>query len=558
MRKVLVLVVALSACTEANPRLHGADADGPTADMPLGDALSADGSLRDAMMPPPADGAPGRDVGPPDAAAVPDGALPDRDAAPRDARVPLRDMATPPPDATPPSGDQGTDPDADVAPPPLDMATLPPDAAPPPLDMAPPPPDVAPPPPDMAPPPPVDSDLDGIIDALDNCPRTPNRDQADQDDDGVGDACDNCPDVANHTQLDGNDDGVGDACEQADRDGDGRRDERDNCVDVPNEDQRDRDQDGVGDACDNCPEAANPDQADADMDGAGDPCDPFLPRARVVVEWGDDRADVDLHVLHPRGRYGTQLDCNPANRAPEWCRPGHSGDALGHNGLLEQVQLGQPEPGAYTVGTHFFAGFEPLTARLTLWCAGEVVYAEEHALAVGHVWESIRFDPSDCAVLPLDNQTEMRCGDEGCRCDACEAGLCAPPECPRERTCDYRTGECGPCPECAEGEICDEVAHECVECLEDAHCPEGFVCRERDCLRADGRERAHSDWGDGAPACEDGCVQGEDCWRRIGTDLCVLPCNGELRCPDGFDCCGIDLFGSHCIAEGDPAGRICL
>lgn len=41
---------------------------------------------------------------------------------------------------------------------------------------------------------PVDSDGDGILDSEDNCPNTPNPDQADSDGDGVGDACETtCP-----------------------------------------------------------------------------------------------------------------------------------------------------------------------------------------------------------------------------------------------------------------------------------------------------------------------------------------------------------------------------
>jgi hypothetical protein len=35
-----------------------------------------------------------------------------------------------------------------------------------------------------------DSDFDGIIDAEDNCPDVPNKDQIDSDNDGVGDECD--------------------------------------------------------------------------------------------------------------------------------------------------------------------------------------------------------------------------------------------------------------------------------------------------------------------------------------------------------------------------------
>jgi hypothetical protein len=42
-----------------------------------------------------------------------------------------------------------------------------------------------------------DADGDGVVDAADNCPATPNADQADADGDGIGDACDNQAPVAN-------------------------------------------------------------------------------------------------------------------------------------------------------------------------------------------------------------------------------------------------------------------------------------------------------------------------------------------------------------------------
>jgi hypothetical protein len=104
-----------------------------------------------------------------------------------------------------------------------------------------------------------DSDGDGIIDVLDNCPLAYNPDQEDGDLDDVGDSCDVC------TDTDG--DGYGDPGFPANTCA------LDNCPDVENPDQADPDQDSVGTACDNCPDVYNPDQADTDEDGIGDACD---------------------------------------------------------------------------------------------------------------------------------------------------------------------------------------------------------------------------------------------------------------------------------------------
>jgi len=128
----------------------------------------------------------------------------------------------------------------------------------------------------------IDTDGDGIADAVDNCPTVANADQADGDGDGVGNECDNCPTVANPTQLNSDGDTLGDACDncdavanqdQADGDNDSIGDVCDNCVSVANANQSDGDGDGVGDACDNCPAVSNADQADGDGDGVGNACD---------------------------------------------------------------------------------------------------------------------------------------------------------------------------------------------------------------------------------------------------------------------------------------------
>jgi len=143
-----------------------------------------------------------------------------------------------------------------------------------------------------------DTDDDGIVNYLDNCPEDANPGQEDNDEDGFGDVCDddddddghfdgedNCPLHPNPDQLDTDDDGEGDVCD-SDDDNDGHPDHADNCPLHPNPDQLDTDDDGEGDVCDsdddndghpdhadNCPLHPNPDQLDTDFDGEGDVCD---------------------------------------------------------------------------------------------------------------------------------------------------------------------------------------------------------------------------------------------------------------------------------------------
>jgi carbonic anhydrase/acetyltransferase-like protein (isoleucine patch superfamily)/streptogramin lyase len=144
---------------------------------------------------------------------------------------------------------------------------------------------------------PDDLDGDGVLNSADNCPLTPNEDQADQDGDGLGDVCDpdidgdgvandidNCPATANPDQADQDADGFGDVCD-ADIDEDGVLNAADNCPTTPNAGQEDLDGDWIGDACDpdvdgdtvpnetdNCPRTFNPDQTDVNGDGFGDAC----------------------------------------------------------------------------------------------------------------------------------------------------------------------------------------------------------------------------------------------------------------------------------------------
>jgi choice-of-anchor B domain-containing protein len=153
-----------------------------------------------------------------------------------------------------------------------------------------------------------DRDNDTTVNASDNCPDTPNRDQLDTDNDGEGDVCDddddndgvldiedNCPLIANPEQSDFDNDGKGDACDDDD-DNDGISNEIDNCPNTPNANQKDTDNDGTGDLCDadddndgiadtedNCPLIANPNQEDENNDGIGDAC---VPSNKVPCENG--------------------------------------------------------------------------------------------------------------------------------------------------------------------------------------------------------------------------------------------------------------------------------
>ena len=278
----LMLCMLLTACGTTDGAGDGtADAQGLNLDTTAATDVSGEGDpapVTDTSTPAEDTAAPEADTSAPAA----DTAAPEEDAtepaadtaAPEaDTSAPAADTAAPEEDATEPEVDI-VDPEEDVVAPEADTATPEEDVTEPEQDVTEPEQDVTEPEEDVVPPeadvtdegdsddaeaPLDDADMDTVLNDDDNCPETPNADQADSDEDGIGDACDNCPEAQNADQADGDTDGYGDIC--------------DNCPEAPNADQADGDTDGYGDACDNCPETPNLSQADSDQDGQGDVCD---------------------------------------------------------------------------------------------------------------------------------------------------------------------------------------------------------------------------------------------------------------------------------------------
>ncbi|MEZ4475001.1 MAG: thrombospondin type 3 repeat-containing protein [bacterium] len=387
----------------------------------------------------------------------------------------------------------------------------------------------------------------------------------------MGDVCDNCPQEPNFDQADANGDGVGDACPDSDRDGDGILDVDDNCPDAPNGDQADADDDGRGNACDNCRDVPNFDQADRDLDGLGDACDDLTPRAWVVLTWGDASVDFDLHVLNPRGEYfSNSTDCWSNNRQEVWCDPGYLRDAPQQGGTEEQVRMGAPPAGLYTVGVDLYNnGGDAVRglAQLTFYCGDGAprvfgpIQMESQSANQRALWEAFRFNPADCSVQPIQAVRDLACQrGTNCQCDACAAGACAVRNCAADAQCNEETGACVDncagvvCPDgwnCSQdsGECVNPLALQCQPCQSEMDCPDTYWC-----LRYNNGQNSQCGATCGAGGA---CPQGTRCTQIQRNNQRVFACalNDLNVCDQVVNLCdGVNCGDRVC----NPADGMCV
>ncbi len=183
-----------------------------------------------------------------------------------------------------------------------------------------------------------DSDEDGVNDSVDNCPHSPNPDQADSDADGVGDVCDNCPSTPNSGQEDTDGNGVGDCCEPGapDCNGNGLPDS----CDIIYGASKDCNANHIPDECDiasgtstDCNINSTPDECEVDCNGNGvmDACDLA---AGTSKDCNGNAVPDECDIAS-----GASKDCQP-NGVPDSCDLdlGYSHDCNG-NGVPDECEI---------------------------------------------------------------------------------------------------------------------------------------------------------------------------------------------------------------------------
>jgi hypothetical protein len=163
---------------------------------------------------------------------------------------------------------------------------------------------------------------------------------------------------------------------------------------------------------------------------------------RTELVWDVDGSDLDLHLLHPNGRWNNQpLDCYYVNPTPDWGPAGPVGnpslDLDDVNGLgPENLNVAQPEDLEYTLGVHYFDDHGQGTSRATVRVYFDQTLAYEYLskplTTKDQVWEVAVLDwDATPSVRVIDSVTQGFPTTVGCANDddcavneSCVQGTC--------------------------------------------------------------------------------------------------------------------------------------
>lgn len=118
----------------------------------------------------------------------------------------------------------------------------------------------------------------------------------------------------------------------------------------------------------------------------------------VQLDWDTPGMDMDLHLLHPDGRWdASPYDCYWLNRNPNWGRLDDTSDdpALwidSVDGGPERATLAIPEVVTYRVGANYFSdhGRGATRVRARIWLDGVLAYDQTAQLSDRTFWEIAR------------------------------------------------------------------------------------------------------------------------------------------------------------------------
>jgi PKD repeat protein len=326
-----------------------------------------------------------------------------------------------------------------------------------------------------------------------------------------------------------------------DTDGDGILNPVDNCPSLPNQWQADHDNDGIGDACDNCRSIYNPDQKDAHIlltscfpvvsdgqplpnqsfptvcteekgNGVGDACEPFLKLLFVPLNWDRTQREFDDEVNRQLAVFAdnvplrdcayrinaTKLDVKTQNFDTFTCE--FDGGLLNIYWFVTRSGI-QPEDYDVIVGLvnetpcSPYAGFSDRAH--TVWFSGsyDIVLAHElgHIFGLSDEYCSNPAGAGDCRCNDGD-QGSSTCGDKGN--DGAASGdrnwLDASLGCsPLGKPC------CSSCSEvdygiCCEGNNATSLYGKCIMSYANAKDPRHFCTHCRDYLSTVNQLQCHS------------------------------------------------------------------